>query len=71
MRTHFTQSNERTPGTWKPTSTGGAVLVCPDCHQTLAIGPGVTAHTIQDGRVSPSVICTRPGCTFHAFITLG
>lgn len=69
--THFTRSDSREPGTWKPTKDGGAIIICPECKQTLCFGPGITAHTITDGKVNPSIICTRPGCTYHQFVTLG
>jgi hypothetical protein len=67
---HFTRSDSREPGTWKPTKEGGAIIVCPVCRQILCLGPGITAHTITDGKVNPSVACNRPGCTYREFITL-
>lgn len=70
-QTHFTKSEDREPGTWKPTTDGGAIIVCPDCGKRLGIGPGITDHTFTEGKVSPSVVCTHPGCAYHEFITLG
>lgn len=66
----FRHARDRAPGTWRRSSTGGAVLACPTCGKPLAIGPGATIHEINPaGLITPSVVCPR-ACTFHAFVQL-
>lgn len=48
---------------------GHVALVCPDCRGALTISSKVHAIA-EDGIVSPSFVCTRPGCSFHTFIRL-
>lgn len=69
------------PGTWftfprsalervKHERHGHVAVVCPLCHDALTLSREI--HTVaDDGTVSPSFVCTRPGCTFHRFIRLG
>ena len=63
------QDNEYKPNTWtefKTTTGRSADYVCPNGH----LG-GLGDHTIaDDGTVSPSVVCPRPGCDFHDHIRL-
>lgn len=43
-------------------------VTCAFGHQARLVD---TKHKIaQDGTVSPSVVCVRPGCKFHEFIRL-
>lgn len=74
------RSLTREPGTWKPFKDQlppehehlvrhYALITCPTCHKALSVGVG--GHSIaEDGTVSPSVVCPRPGCTFHEFVRL-
>lgn len=43
-----------------------AELTCSNGHGVSLRGHSVT----QDGRVSPSVVCLAPGCSFHDFVRL-
>jgi hypothetical protein len=45
-----------------------AAIACPACGGWFSL---VKNHTIaSDGTVSPSVVCTHPGCTWHVFVRL-
>jgi hypothetical protein len=70
-QSRFTESITREPGTYKRTAGGGATLQCPKCKGGIAVGYGATVHQIKpDGMVLPSVVCPRPTCTYHEFVTL-
>lgn len=46
-----------------------AYVVCPKCCKGLSISQAI--HQIDDsGVVTPSFVCTHPGCTFHEMIKL-
>ena len=72
MSNLFFQSDTREKGTWKPTSTGGAILVCPECGGRISIEP--LTHTfgkLGDAvTVFPSVVCPHNGCLYHQFVRL-
>ena len=55
-----------------PSSTPGAVVVCPECGCAMSIGGGVTFGSVHDidvdGTVSPSVVCYN--CSWHVFVRL-
>jgi hypothetical protein len=51
---------------------GGKVVflafVCDRGHHTML---SRTVHRVsKDGTVSPSYVCTKPGCSFHTFVRL-
>lgn len=55
---------------WDPTlrMVATAAIACPACGGWFSL---VKNHTIaSDGTVSPSVVCTHPGCTWHVFVRL-
>lgn len=59
------------PGTWRHwvymKDQKTVAIICPSCQRALCL----PTHTVNSaGTVSPSVVCTHPGCTFHEFITL-
>lgn len=68
------------PGTWftfphsalervKHARHGHVAVICPECRRTLTLS--VEVHAVaDDGAVSPSFVCTVPGCLFHTFIRL-
>lgn len=44
------------------------VLQCPHGHRRTF---GRSVHTIlEDGTVTPSAVCTEPGCDFHEWVKL-
>ena len=44
-----------------------ALVCCPQCGEVFSL----SQHTIaEDGTVSPSVVHSRDGCTFHDFVKL-
>lgn len=61
------------PGHWrawenKP-GVKAAALTCIGCKRALFLNPSI--HTILlDGMVTPSFVCTHPGCTWHVWIRL-
>ncbi len=59
-----------TRGTWRVCKTPEgrtALFCCPTCGNAASL----SKHTIaEDGTVSPSVVCSEPGCPFHEFIRL-
>lgn len=63
------QNNDYLPGTWKGLQTKRgrkASFTDPKGH-TLSLA----SYTIgKDGRVHPSVLCSRLGCGFHEFVKL-
>lgn len=64
------QNNELTPGTWKRGKIGPrrlALFACPKCGLICSLSD----HTIEStGRVNPSVVCPREGCSFHEWVAL-
>jgi hypothetical protein len=62
---------DMTPLTWWPVRIYGrerktANIVCSQGHPGL-----ITEHDIApDGTVSPSVVCTTEGCSFHDYVKL-
>lgn len=67
----FEQSGDPPPMHWKachPSTVKRfkAEMTCSEGHGLVLKG-----HTVAvDGRVSPSVVCRAPGCSFHAFVRL-
>ena len=61
------------PGHWRPwenkPGVKAAALTCIGCKRALFLDPSI--HTILlDGMVTPSLVCTHPGCTWHVWIRL-
>lgn len=77
---HADSDASATPGTWftyprsslgnvKHPRHGHVAVVCPICHGTLTLSHAI--HDVaDDGTVSPSFVCTKPGCSFHTYIRL-
>ncbi len=69
LRRSYSLPFEDEPLTWKPVTSDGvqtATLVCSKGHAGLIAEHEVAA----DGTVTPSVVCTQDGCTFHEFVKL-
>ena len=68
---HWSGQNRPPPLMWKDChprtrTTFKAELTCSNGH-----GVSLRGHSIApDGRVSPSVVCLAPGCSFHDFVRL-
>lgn len=61
------------PGTWRPWLFGrerfrAAVVSCPKCVGGLSLRKN--HRILADGTVTPSLVCTHEGCTFHEFVRL-
>jgi len=50
----------RTDGRWS------AMLNCPKCGRTTSLNN----HDVENGAVSPSVVCPYDGCDFHDYVSL-
>lgn len=47
---------------------GWCIVCCPSCGRPMTLGLN---HVVAaDGRVSPSLVCPRAGCSFHDYVTL-
>jgi hypothetical protein len=58
---------------WRPVQPSGTwvSISCPTCGQGLSIKRASAGHDVDvDGKVTPSVVCTHPGCTFHDMVVL-
>ncbi len=57
---------DQAPDTWFRDSAGHVFVKCPECK-----GIGMLDHEVaDDGTVTPSLECTRKGCTFHKGVML-
>jgi hypothetical protein len=59
------------PGTWRhwqnQPGAHSIAICCPKCCRPLCL----PNHTVDaGGEVSPSVVCTHPGCAFHEHVAL-
>lgn len=62
------------PGTWwRSWAAAGwwVSICCPTCKKGLSIVRGNDGHKVSiTGDVTPSIVCTHPGCTFHETVHL-
>jgi hypothetical protein len=50
------------PGRWQLMADGSATITCPKCGSFGSLA----GHSIAaDGKVTPSLVCPWPPCTFH------